>query len=190
MYQGMQPFHLSQYELANHDCYFSCRSSFSLLTCSIKISDRNHCVSDKRVLILVLAQASIHFAVSAFWFLWAPTIVVLVCTDVLFLLVFSLLFCVICFPRNCRLKLCYRTQLLIDLLIGTGWRKVCSTVSNLPLFLGIKNARKRWFSMVSWSHSSFSEWEQPDNSLHWCWTCIVYCSLWLPGMPQYLKGNI
>ena len=156
------------------------------ITCSIKISDRNHCVSDKRVLILVVAQASIHFAVSAFWFLWAPTIVVLVCTDVLFLLVFSLLFCVICFPRNCRLKLCYRSQLLIDLLIGTGWRKVCSTVSNLPLFLGIKNAWKRWFSMVLWSHSSFPEWGQPDNSLHWCWTCIVYCSLWLPGMPQYL----
>jgi hypothetical protein len=37
-----------------------------------------HVLRDKRVLILVLAQASIHFAVSAFWFLWAPTIVVLV----------------------------------------------------------------------------------------------------------------
>ncbi|XP_062192932.1 uncharacterized protein LOC133896359 [Phragmites australis] len=34
-----------------------------------------HVIRDKRVLILVLAQASIHFAVSAFWFLWAPTIV-------------------------------------------------------------------------------------------------------------------
>lgn len=34
-----------------------------------------HVLRDKRVLILVLAQASIHFAVSAFWFLWAPTIV-------------------------------------------------------------------------------------------------------------------
>nr|CAB3479746.1 unnamed protein product [Digitaria exilis] len=52
-------------------------SSFSLLTFtySISISDRNYYFSDKRVLILVLAQASIHFAVSAFWFLWAPTIV-------------------------------------------------------------------------------------------------------------------
>jgi len=46
-----------------------------VLTYSIKISDSNYYVSDKRVLILVLAQASIHFAVSAFWFLWAPTIV-------------------------------------------------------------------------------------------------------------------
>ncbi|XP_066330623.1 uncharacterized protein [Miscanthus floridulus] len=34
-----------------------------------------HILRDKRVLILVLAQASIHFAVSTFWFLWAPTIV-------------------------------------------------------------------------------------------------------------------
>ncbi|KAK3122563.1 hypothetical protein QOZ80_8AG0615310 [Eleusine coracana subsp. coracana] len=34
-----------------------------------------HVLRDKRVLILVFAQASIHFAVSAFWFLWAPTIV-------------------------------------------------------------------------------------------------------------------
>ncbi|CAO2200188.1 unnamed protein product [Urochloa humidicola] len=34
-----------------------------------------HVLRDKRVLILVLAQASIHFAISAFWFLWAPTIV-------------------------------------------------------------------------------------------------------------------
>ncbi|CAD6266349.1 unnamed protein product [Miscanthus lutarioriparius] len=34
-----------------------------------------HVLRDKRVLILVLAQASIHFSVSTFWFLWAPTIV-------------------------------------------------------------------------------------------------------------------
>lgn len=34
-----------------------------------------HVLRDKRVLILVLAQAGIHFAISAFWFLWAPTIV-------------------------------------------------------------------------------------------------------------------
>nr|CAB3481911.1 unnamed protein product [Digitaria exilis] len=34
-----------------------------------------HVLRDKRVLILVLAQASVHFAVSAFWFLWAPIIV-------------------------------------------------------------------------------------------------------------------
>ncbi|XP_062196830.1 uncharacterized protein LOC133899782 [Phragmites australis] len=34
-----------------------------------------HAIRDKRVLILVLAQASIHFAVSAFWFVWAPIIV-------------------------------------------------------------------------------------------------------------------
>ncbi|KAF8712686.1 hypothetical protein HU200_028447 [Digitaria exilis] len=45
-----------------------------------------HVLRDKRVLILVLAQASVHFAVSAFWFLWAPIIVVLVCANVLFLL--------------------------------------------------------------------------------------------------------
>ncbi|XP_006659060.3 molybdate-anion transporter [Oryza brachyantha] len=34
-----------------------------------------HVFRDKRVLILVLAQASILFSMSAFWFLWAPTIV-------------------------------------------------------------------------------------------------------------------
>uniref|UniRef100_A0A453S2E5 Uncharacterized protein n=1 Tax=Aegilops tauschii subsp. strangulata TaxID=200361 RepID=A0A453S2E5_AEGTS len=34
-----------------------------------------HVLRDKRVLILVLAQASVQFSVSAFWFLWAPTIV-------------------------------------------------------------------------------------------------------------------
>ncbi|KAF0900822.1 hypothetical protein E2562_035319 [Oryza meyeriana var. granulata] len=34
-----------------------------------------HVFRDKRVMILVLAQASIHFSMSAFWFLWAPTIV-------------------------------------------------------------------------------------------------------------------
>ena len=56
---------------------------------------------------------------------------------------------------------------LIDLLIDTGWRKVCSIVSNLPLFVGIKNAWKCWFSMVLWSHSSLPEWGQLDNGLHW-----------------------
>ncbi|KQJ94855.1 molybdate-anion transporter isoform X2 [Brachypodium distachyon] len=34
-----------------------------------------HVLRDKRVLILVLAQASVQFSLSAFWFLWAPTIV-------------------------------------------------------------------------------------------------------------------
>ncbi|KAM0839103.1 hypothetical protein ACQ4PT_060527 [Festuca glaucescens] len=34
-----------------------------------------HVLRDKRVLILVLAQASVQFSVSAFWFLWAPIIV-------------------------------------------------------------------------------------------------------------------
>jgi hypothetical protein len=157
---------------------------FSVLTCSISINDHNYCVSDKRVLILVFTQASIHFAVSGFWFLWAPTIVVLFCTDVLFVLVLSLIFSMNCFIRiwdwSC-------AMVLIDLLIGTGWRKVCSTVSKLPLSLSIKNAWERWLSMVLWSHSSLTEWGQLDSTLHWCWTRFVYCGLWLPGMLLHIS---
>jgi hypothetical protein len=78
-------------------------------------------------------------------------------------------------------------MVLIDLLIGTGWRKVCSTVSNLPLSLSIKNAWERWLSMVLWSHSSLTERGQLDSSLHWCWTRFVYCGLWLPGMPLHIS---
>ncbi|KAL5220229.1 hypothetical protein ABZP36_024942 [Zizania latifolia] len=43
---------------------------------SYKKSFFAHVFRDNRILILVLAQASIHFSMSAFWFLWAPTIVV------------------------------------------------------------------------------------------------------------------
>ncbi|KAE8806002.1 molybdate-anion transporter [Hordeum vulgare] len=42
---------------------------------SYKKSFCAHVLRDKRVLILVLAQASVQFSVSAFWFLWAPMIV-------------------------------------------------------------------------------------------------------------------
>ncbi|KAG8046334.1 hypothetical protein GUJ93_ZPchr0008g13278 [Zizania palustris] len=42
---------------------------------SYKKSFFAHVFRDNRILILVLAQASIHFSMSAFWFLWAPTIV-------------------------------------------------------------------------------------------------------------------
>ncbi|KAL3640317.1 hypothetical protein CASFOL_015285 [Castilleja foliolosa] len=40
-----------------------------------RISLRKHAISDKRIWLLSWVQGCIHFSVSAFWILWAPTIV-------------------------------------------------------------------------------------------------------------------
>ncbi|GFP78919.1 uncharacterized protein ycf36 [Phtheirospermum japonicum] len=40
-----------------------------------RVSLRRHAISDKRIWLLSWAQGCVHFSVSAFWILWAPTIV-------------------------------------------------------------------------------------------------------------------
>ncbi|KAL3637682.1 hypothetical protein CASFOL_018130 [Castilleja foliolosa] len=40
-----------------------------------RISLRKHAISDKRIWLLSWVQGCVHFSVSAFWILWAPTIV-------------------------------------------------------------------------------------------------------------------
>lgn len=157
----MHHFLLSQYELWSSESWF-------LLLFQIKffhaymfhsISDRNYCVSDKRVLILVLAQASIHFAVSAFWFLWAPTIVVLVCTDVLFLLVLSLVFCMLRYSfRNLRPKLCCSAHRSVILVQADGRYTQLSLI--YPCFLASRMLGSAGFP---WFYGATAPFQNEDS---------------------------
>lgn len=158
----------------------------------------NSCfVTDKRIWLLACAQGCLHFSVSIFWILWAPTIVVrlswLFLSQSFFIIyVVQSMYHDISSPakywKSCwslgfqllRYYASYSKQPLF-VIFTAGRREGCESITHIPLFSRLKNAWEHHISLALWRWIIYPQWGLPEFCICSCGSLSNRSSLWLPG---------